>query len=418
MVDEIQERYLSVSKFLGEKELRWWAATEARVLGHGGIERVSQTTGLARSTISRGIDELEAHLLGDSDGTADGLAAQSRQRKPGAGRKLAEDRDPTLLSDLDKLIAPTTRGDPESPLRWTTLSLSHLCSALAEKGHRVSEPTVSRLLSEIGFSLQAPRKVDEGSSSPHRDDQFQHINAKVEQFQSQKQPVVSIDCKKKELVGNFWQNGQEWHPMGEAPNVSAYDFPTLALGKAIPYGVYDLARNEGWINVGVDHDTAEFAVGSLCGWWQQMGKSVYTQATDLLITADGGGSNSSRSRLFKYELQKFADETWLTLHVCHFPPGTSKWNKIEHRLFSQVTKNWRGKPLHSYSIVINLIGSTATETGLKVQAHIDESRYTIGRAISDEEFESIRLERDHVFPLWNYIIRPRPKVPRKEAVII
>jgi hypothetical protein len=315
--------------------------------------------------------------------------------------------DPRLLQALEQLVEPVTRGDPMSPLRWTCKSAARLAQELQGQGHAVSERTVNRLLHALGYSLQSNRKTLEGRQHPDRDAQFQYLNRRVKAFQRQGQPVVSVDTKKKELVGQFRNGGREWQPMGQPERVKVHDFPEKALGKVIPYGVYDMAANTGWVSVGVDHDTAEFAVETLRRWWHHMGHEAYPQATRLLITADGGGSNGSRCRLWKGELQKWADELGLQLSVCHFPPGTSKWNKIEHRMFCHITENWRGRPLVSREVVVNLIGHTTTKTGLEIRSALDENRYQTGREITDEQMEDLAIKREKFHGEWNYTIKPR-----------
>jgi transposase len=329
-----------------------------------------------------------------------------RVRRPGGGRKSLVAHDATLLADLETLVDPVTRGDPESPLRWTSKSRSKLALALRAQGHRVSGRTVGRLLRGLGYSLQAPRKTLEGTDHPDRDAQFEHINAQAQAFQERGQPVISVDAKKKELVGLFKNGGREWQPVGQPERVNVHDFPSQAEGRALPYGVYDLAQNTGWVSVGTDHDTATFAVETIRRWWQQMGTPTYPGATDLLITADGGGSNSSRSRLWKVALQQLADDTGLRVQVCHFPPGTSKWNKIEHRLFAHITENWRGRPLVSQAVVVNLIGSTTTTTGLAVRAALDPAHYPTKQKVSDAELNRVQLQRADFHGEWNYAIHP------------
>ncbi len=395
-LNSIRHRHAALAPHLSELQLRLWAASEADDLGWGGIARVYEATGIAESTIRRGLEEL--HQPPRTDG---------KQRNPGGGRPRAEDRDPTLLSDLDALVDPTTRGDPESPLRWTTKSAEKLARALREKGHKVSQRLVRRLLREQDYSLQSNRKRFEGKQNPDRDAQFQHISTEVERFQAMGQPVISVDAKKKELIGNFHQKGQEWQKKGEPVEVEAYDFRSMAEYKATPYGVYDLTRNEALVSVGIDKDTAEFAVASIERWWTEMGEPAYLDATDLLITADCGGSNSSRGRLWKRELQGLADRTGLTLSVCHFPPGTSKWNKIEHRLFSYISKNWRGRPLTSLEVIVSLIGGTQTDKGLSVRAILDKNAYATGIKVTKKEMEQLQLLRDNFHGEWNYTLLPR-----------
>jgi hypothetical protein len=330
---------------------------------------------------------------------------QQRVRAPGGGRKRLEADDPTLVTSLEALVDPVTRGDPESPLRWTTKSTRNLAEALVAQGHAVSPTKVAALLKELGYSLQALRKTTEGDQHPDRNAQFEHINRKAKEFQSNDQPVVSVDTKKKELIGDFKNAGREWHPKGEPESVRVHDFIDKELGKAVPYGVYDVFRNEGWVNVGISSDTAEFAVESIRRWWKGMGRRAYPDATELLITADAGGSNSPRTRLWKTELQKLANDTGLRLHVCHYPPGTSKWNKIEHRMFSHITENWRGRPLETVETVVNLIGSTTTSTGLRIRACLDKNHYEKGIKVDDDELHSVNLQKGRARGEWNYSIQ-------------
>jgi len=372
------------------------AAAEALALGWGGITAVSHATGLSRKTIARGIQELQG---GES-------APPGRIRRAGGGRKKTIDKDPTLLTDLERLVEPTTRGDPESPLRWTCKSVRRLAAQLGQRGHQVSHQLVSELLHALDYRLQANRKTREGDSHPDRDAQFGHISTTADAFLSAGDPVISVDTKKKELVGDFKNSGREWQPTGEPEEVRIHDFPLPELGRVSPYGVYDLAENAGWVNVGIDHDTAAFAVESIRRWWQQAGRERYLQTHRLLITADGGGSNGSRTRLWKRELQELADETGLAIAVCHFPPGTSKWNKIEHRLFAFISQNWRGHPLVSYAVILDLIAATTTTTGLTVTSSLDTNTYPAGIKVSDEEMAAIRLERDAFHGEWNYTILP------------
>lgn len=388
---------------MDERVRRLWAGAEAKALGWGGIATVAAATGMARATITAGVQQLQAPQIDSRQ------AAQSASpiRRTGGGRKRATARDATLLADLESLVDPLTRGDPQSPLRWTCKSTRRLAAELGAMGHRVGERTVARLLQELNYSLQANRKTREGASHPERNAQFEHINARTKALQEQGQPVISVDTKKKELVGDFKNAGREWQPQGQPEAVRVHDFGDEELGKAIPYGVYDVTNNEGWVSVGCDHDTAEFAAQAVRRWWQQMGIVAYPEATELLITADGGGSNGTRSRLWKVELQRLADETGLRIAVCHLPPATSKWNKIEHRLFAWVTQNWRGRPLVSHEAVVNLIGSTTTRTGLRVRAELDTSPYPTGRKVSDEELAAIEITRDAFHGEWNYTIVPR-----------
>ena len=380
---------------LDERSRRVWAAAEALELGWGGSSAVALATGLSRTTIRAGIVELQQP-------TQD----PSRVRRPGGGRKSLTVHDPDLSAALEALVEPTERGEPESPLRWTIRSVRKLAEALTRQGHPVSHSTVASLLQEAGFSLQANHKTREGSSHPDRDAQFSYLNEQVSRFQRRRQPAVSVDTKKKELVGDFKNGGAEYRRRGRPQKVRVHDFQDKDLGKAIPYGVYDLQNNEGWVSVGIDHDTAEFAANTIRRWWQRMGRKRFPKAKQLLITADSGGSNSARSRLWKVALQKLANDTGLHLTVCHFPPGTSKWNKIEHRLFSFITMNWRGKPLVSVEAIIELIGNTTTRTGLQVKTAIDPNTYEAGIEVSDEELAEVQL-RPHTFHGdWNYSINP------------
>ncbi len=403
-VARIQQKYTQLQPVLNERTRRLWAAAEADSLGHGGITLVAEATGLGRPMIRRGLADLRA-----LDGSDPVPQATPRIRRPGGGRKPLTETDPTLLPDLDALVDPATRGDPESPLRWSSKSTEHLAAALRNKGHRVSADTVGRLLAAQNYSLQGLRKSREGNDHPDRDAQFQHIHDEVVRFQAMGQPVISVDTKKKELVGNFKNGGQEWQKKGGPVKVEAYDFPSLADFKAIPYGIYDLTRNEGWVNVGIDHDTSEFAVASIERWWTEVGRVAYPDATDLLITADSGGSNNPRYWLWKRELQAFADRSGLTVSACHFPPGTSKWNKIEHRLFCHLTHNWRGRPLTSLAVIISLIGATTTQQGLTVQASLDKGKYPDGIKVSKEEREALKVVRDAFHGEWNYTFLPRDR---------
>ena len=393
----LHEKYQSLVLFMDERVLRRWAAAEARSLGWGGASAVSKATGISRTTLRAGIAELHQPMP---------EPPPERIRRPGAGRPRLAQRDPRLLEDLQCLLEPVTRGDPEVPLLWTSKSTRHLAEELVARGHQVSHDTVGRLLDEIGYSLQANRKTLEGKDHPDRDAQFGYINRQVRAFQRAGQPVISVDAKKKELVGNFRNPGREWHRRGEPQPVRAKDFPDKQLGKAIPEGVYDLSRNEGWVSVGVDHDTAEFAVASIRRWWEEMGSPVYPRASRLLITADAGGSNGYRSRLWKVVLQDLATELGLRITVCHFPPGTSKWNKIEHRMFSYITKNWRGRPLVSRAVIVNLIGQVRTQEGLRIKAELDPNVYPEGIKVSDAELARVRLQRAKFHGDWNYTILP------------
>jgi transposase len=398
----ITAKFAPLEPFLDERTRRLWAAVEARALGRGGIMRVAEATGLSRATIRVGLRELDAPLPGDAR-----RAMSERLRRPGGGRRSLVASDPQLLRGLESLVDPVTRGDPMSPLRWTCKSVARLAAELQEQGYAVSERTVNRLLHELGYSLQSNRKTLEGCHHPDRDAQFQYISRRVKAFQRQGQPVVSVDTKKKELVGQFHNSGREWQPRGQPEQVKVHDFPDEELGKVIPYGVYDMATNTGWVSVGIDHDTAEFAVETLRRWWRHMGHDAYPRATRLLITADGGGSNGSRCHLWKVELQKLADETGLRITVCHFPPGTSKWNKIEHRMFCHITENWRGRPLVSREVVVNLIGYTTTKTGLEIRSALDENRYLTGREVTAQQLEALSIKREKFHGEWNYTIKPR-----------
>lgn len=382
-----------------EQTRRLWAAAEAQVLGRSGVSLVARATGLSRTTIHQGLKDLvELH-------ETKALGRTKRIRAEGGGRKPIDEYDPTLRRDLELLVAPLTRGDPESPLRWTCKSTRQLAAALVDQGHVVGRQKVADLLAELGYSLQANRKTKEGSADhPDRDQQFNYINDQAIAFQQRRQPVISVDTKKKELVGEFKNGGQEWQPKGDPELVQGHDFPDSKLGKANPYGVYDQQANVGWVSVGTDHDTSEFAVESIRRWWNKMGRLRYPDATELMITADGGGSNGYRVRLWKVALQKFANESGLHISVCHFPPGTSKWNKIEHRMFSHISMNWRGKPLISHEVIVNLIGNTTTQGGLTINAELDTNIYPKGIRISDDELEAVNLTKAKFHGEWNYII--------------
>lgn len=397
----IQKKYEQLGPYLNEASVRIWAAAEAQSWGHGGISSVSRATGISRTTIHAGITELEQPQSEASSGSS-----STRIRQPGGGRKPLSETDPTLLSDLKYLVDPVTRGDPESPLCWTSKSAAKLTEELRNQGHQVSPRTVCSLLDDLGYSLQANRKTLEGKEHPDRDAQFQHIANTVTSFQTRHQPVISVDAKKKELVGNYKNKGRDWQPKKTPIEVKTHDFMDHNTGKVIPYGVYDITQNQGWVSVGIDHDTAQFAVATIRQWWYRMGQALYPEAQELMITADCGGSNSYRAKLWKWELQQLANSLGLTLHICHFPPGTSKWNKIEHRLFSQITENWRGRPLLSREVVVNLIANTQTTKGLKVNAALDEGQYPTGIQVSDEQFNSIVLEHDTFHGEWNYQILP------------
>ena len=396
----IRARYGAVALLVDERARRLFAGTEALAIGRGGVSAVARATGLARSTVRRGVADVEAGDLG----------AKGRVRRAGAGRPRIEDRDPTLRRDLEALIEPTSRGDPTSPLRWTTKSVRRLAAELRRAGHPVSHQTVSELLHDMGYSLQANRKVLEGTHHPDRNAQFEHLNAAVQLQLSLGEPVISVDTKKKELVGPFRNAGRELRPKGAPQEVRMHDFLIPELGRVSPYGVYDLGQNEAWVSVGTDHDTAAFAVESIRRWWRAMGEALYPGASRLLITADAGGSNGYRLRLWKLELQKLADETDLEITVCHFPPGTSKWNKIEHRLFSAISQNWRGKPLVSHEVVVNLIGATTTTTGLTVRTALDPNVYPAGLSVTDAEMETLYLRPDAFHGEWNYSLLPRQRL--------
>jgi transposase len=402
IVEQIRRKYEAFSPYLNEKTRRLWAAIESTTLGRGGISQVAQATGLSRTTIYAGLQELEIP-------NAERLNAPTI-RHPGGGRKLLSATDATLIEDLQNLLEATTRGEPQSPLQWTCKSTPKLTAALQQMGHPVSERSVCSLLHELGYSLQANRKTREGDQHEDRDQQFRHINKAVKQFHRQKQPVISVDAKKKELIGHFKNPGQEWHPRKHPTKVNTHDFPDESLGKALPYGVYDLTMNQGWVSVGISHDTAELAVESIRRWWYEMGQALYPHAQKLLITADCGGSNSNRCRLWKLKLQELADEIGLTIQVCHFPPGTSKWNKIEHRLFCHISQNWRGRPLTSRGIVVKLISHTTTQQGLQVKAKLDKHHYKTKIKVSDEAFQAISIEKDKFHGEWNYCIQPRVNV--------
>jgi transposase len=399
IVEQIEIKYSHLAAFLNERSRRLWAATEASALGYGGIVAVHRATGLSQNTIRGGLREMALELATE--------LTPERIRQSGGGRKRVEERKPEILEALDQLVAPSSRGEPECCLRWTCKSVNQLASALQEQGYTVCAMTVYTLLREMGYSLQRNRKIQEGKQHPERDQQFQYIARQVEAFQSKHRPVISIDTKKKENIGEFKNAGQEWQPKGVPIRFKTHDFPDKTLGKAIPYGIYDLSQNQGWVNVGIDHDTAEFAVESIRRWWQQWGQVQYRRSKHLMITADCGGSNGNRNRLWKLKLQEFADEFRLTLHVCHFPPGTSKWNKIEHRLFCHITTNWRGKPLTSLETVINLIGNTTTQAGLAVHAQIDDNLYPTGIQVTDEQFSAIAIQRCRFHGEWNYRISPK-----------
>ncbi len=393
----IAERYRLLGPQLNERQRRAFAASEARTFGYGGIVAAARACGLAENTVRKGLRELDEQPL-----------EAGRVRKPGAGRPAAEDSDPKLLEVLRGLVVNDTRGDPERVLLWTAKSARRLADELAQRGHPVGFRTVPRLLRKLGYSLQSARKTLEGKQHPDRDAQFEHINQKVSDAIAAGQPAISIDTKKKELVGEFKNAGAEWHPTGRAPKVNTYDFPSMAEGKAIPYGIYDIAENTGFVSVGIDRDTAQFSVAAIGAWWEQLGRERYPNAHSLTITADCGGSNGNRTRLWKTELQRLADQTALQINVCHFPPGTSKWNKVEHRLFSFISKNWRGRALASYEVIINSIAATTTSTGLDVYARLDNNEYPKVE-VTDTQLATVNITRDQFHPEWNYTIKPSTK---------
>lgn len=402
MIDEsaIQLRYNALDPLLDERSRRCFAAAEALSAGYGGVAVVARITGIARSTIGRGLQELR--------GKAADPASEGRVRRAGGGRKRLSETDTTLLDDLRGLLDPVTRGDPMAPLLWTAKSLRNLVNGLEDLGHRISHETVAAMLRDQGYSLQGNRKTLEGSSHPDRDAQFEYINQQAKAALAAGEPVISVDTKKKELVGDFKNAGREYRPKGDPEKVRVHDFVIPELGRAAPYGVYDIADNTGWVSVGIDHDTGAFAVNTIRRWWQTLGQKRYPDTRGLLINADGGGSNGSRVRLWKYELQKLADELNLEITVCHLPPGTSKWNKIEHRLFSFITQNWRGRPLVCYQTIVQLIAATTTDAGLTVQSELDTNKYPKGIKITDAEMEALNLHRHDFHGEWNYTIKPRP----------
>lgn len=392
----IVEKYAIIVPVLDERGRRRWAAAESRAIGYGGDSVVSAATGLARQTIRNGRQELRR-----------GLEVSERIRRPGAGRPSVQKTQPGIKKELELLVDPVTRGAPTSPLRWTCKSRAKLAAVLSTRGFRVSSTTVGRLLHELGYSLQSVSKSREGTAHPDRNAQFELINATADKFLQQGQPVISVDTKKKELVGDFHNKGQEWQPKSTPEKTLVHDFPSDGLGKAIPYGVYDMGRNEAWVSVGNDHDTPSFAVASIKQWWEMMGSQAYPDGKELFITADAGGSNGYRSRVWKVELQKFADDTGLTIRVSHFPPGTSKWNKIEHRLFCHITQNWRGKPLRSFETLVDLIANTRNRAGLRVEAGLDQKSYPIGVKVTDAKIRALSLEKDIFHGEWNYALNPR-----------
>lgn len=402
IVESLRRKYQALGPTMDECLRRHWAAAEALELQWGGLSAVAEATGLSLTTIRRGVRELHA-----PPEVPVSPSSRRRIRHPGGGRKTLAALDPTLLSHLEMLVDPVTRGDPESPLRWTCKSTRNLADALNLQGHRISPGAVASMLKDCKYSLQANRKTREGLSHPDRNQQFEHINDRVYQFLTRGQPVVSMDTKKKELIGDFKNCGREYQPEGCPEETGCHDFEDKILGKAIPYGLYDMTSDGGWVRIGIDHDTAEFAVAALRGWWQKMGQQVYPKAKELLITVDGGGSNGRRNRLWKLSLQRLADEIGLRISVCHFPPGTSKWNKIEHQMFNRITENWRGRPLRSLEVIVNLIGGTKTRSGSRIQVEVDRNSYKLGIKVSDKEFARIRIEPEEFHGEWNYTILPR-----------
>jgi hypothetical protein len=398
----IAAKYKALVDVLDERTRRLWAAAEARAAGYGGVSLVARATGLSRATSAAGLEELRRPRRPTA-----ASPPGRRLRRPGAGRKRLVAQQPGLGEALEALVEPTTRGDPQSPLRWTCKSVRVLARELERQGYRLSYQTVSDLLHAAHYSLQANRKTREGDGHPDRNAQFEHIAAKTRAFQQQGQPVISVDTKKKELVGDFKNGGREWRPRGQPEPVRMHDFVDPDRGKVIPYGVFDVSGNVGWVSVGVDHDTPEFAVESIQQWWRRMGRKTYPHATDLLITADAGGSNSARARLWKVALQRLADHTGLRIAVCHFPPGASKWNKIEHRMFCHITENWRGRPLVDHEVIVNLIANTTTAAGLRIRAALDRRRYPTGKQVTPAEVAAVRLEPDPFHGDWNYVITPR-----------
>lgn len=400
MLQAIGSKYQSLSALMDERMRRQWAAAESRAYGWGGVRAVSGAIGMSPNTIRRGLAELCKR-----EENPDALVP-SQLRSAGGGRKRHTENDPQILEALERLIEPTTRGDPQSALRWTLKSTTELAQELTRQGHPISPRTVGRLLNELEYSLQGNRKTLEGSSHPDRNAQFEYINTSVKRFQQRGQPVISVDTKKKELVGAFRNGGREWQPKGQPEEVKVHDFMDRELGKAIPYGVYDLSENQGWVSVGIDHDTVRFATEAIARWWKKMGAKSYRDAKELLITADGGGSNGSRCRLWKVALQELATKLAMPIHVRHLPPGTSKWNKIEHRMFSHITRNWRGRPLVSHEVIVNLIANTTTRAGLKIRAQLDTGNYPTGITVTDEELAALNLKRAKFHGEWNYTLSP------------
>jgi transposase len=406
-IPEALTSWLKLLPLLNERQRRLYAAQKVLELGHGGLKQVHDWTGLSRPTLLKGLAELRGKVEG---------VEPERIRRAGGGRKKVETQALALTEDLERLVEATTAGDPMGPLRWTLKSTRQLAQELERLGYQVGADTVCRLLHELGYSLQVPRKSKEGTSPPQRDAQFRYINAQVQVFRDQQAPVISVDAKKRELVGEFKTGGQEWRRKGTPVAVNAYDFRRLSQGVAIPYGTYDVQRKRGFVNVGISHDTAEFAVESIRQWWRRFGRRQYPQAHTLLICADGGGSNGSRNRAWRVYLQQFSDETGLTVTACHYPPGTSKWHKIEHRRFSFISLNWRGQPLVSYETVVNLISHTTTRKGVRVKARLDRQSYETGRKVTDAELQALRLTRHELHPTWNYTIEPQPDVAAQGIV--
>lgn len=402
-VHVIESKFAALSSMMDERMRRQWAAAEAQAYGWGGVRAVSRAIRMSPNTILKGLAELEQRARNPK------APMDDRIRRPGGGRKALTEIDPELQEALERLVDPVTRGDPESPLRWTCKSTTQLARALTQAGHTASPRSVGRLLNAAGYSLQSNRKTQEGSSHPDRNAQFEHISHRVQYFQQRGQPVISVDTKKKELVGTFRNGGREWRPKGEPEAVKVHDFLDPALGKAIPYGVYDVGGNQGWVSVGIDHDTARFAAEAIARWWKKLGSKRYRQARALMITADGGGSNGFRCRLWKVALQDVAIKLGFPIHVCHFPPGTSKWNKIEHRMFSHITQNWRGRPLVSHEVIVQLIAATATRTGLTIHAELDTASYPTGVVVTDAELGTVNIRRSDFHGDWNYAILPKKR---------
>jgi hypothetical protein len=396
---DLKEKFDSIWPLLNERTRRIMAASEAKALGYGGVSLVSRACGLSRKAVAKGIREIQ-------EGSTPG---EGRIRQPGAGRKPIAVTDPQLVTALEELIDEQTRGDPESPLRWICMSTRAIAKQLGRQRHPVSHTKAAQILHELDYSLQSNRKTEEGKDHPDRDAQFRHINATVKKHLRQGLPVISVDTKKKELIGNYHNTGKQWLPAKQPKKVQGHDFPTPDVPRAYPYGIYDIGRNRGFVNVGTDHDTGAFAVASIRGWWRHEGRRLYPKAASILITADGGGSNGWRLRLWKLQLQKFADQTGFCVTVCHFPPGTSKWNKVEHRLFSFISSNWRGEPLRDYQTVIKLIGKTTTAKGLKVTCRLDRRKYPTGRKVTVEEMKHINIKRNRFHGEWNYMIKPKVK---------